>query len=127
MSGPPVIGPYRTPSCLAFDAAGNLWIGYFAGTDLVKVPKAALAVSDTIQPPDVVLEGSVLALLEGLAFDGGGGAWMPGKAGQVVRVSPSTFNSSGDMVAGTVITSPQIGYADEMAFNPAPEALPLRD
>lgn len=127
MSGPPVIGTYRGPSCLAFDAAGNLWIGYFAGNDLVKVPKASLAVSDTIQPPNVVLEGSVLALLEGLAFDGGDGAWMPGKAGQIVRVSPSALILSGDMVATTVITSPQVGYADDIVFNPAPEALPLRD
>lgn len=126
-SGPPVIGTYSTPSSLAFDAAGNLWIGFFAGNDLVKVPKAALAASDTIQPPAVALKGSVLALIEGLAFDEAGGAWMPGKAGQVVKAGAGKLAASGDLALDVIITSPQIGYADEIAFNPAPEALPLRD
>lgn len=126
-SGPPVINVYGGPSSLAFDAAGNLWIGYFAGNDLVKVPKAALAVSDTIQPPDVALKGSVLVLLEGLAFDEAGGAWMPGKAGQVVKAGAGRLTASGSLATDVILTSPQIGYADEIAFNPAPEALPLRD
>jgi streptogramin lyase len=126
-SGPPVIGVYRGPQSLAFDAAGNLWIGYFLGNQLVKLPSAQQAVSDTIQPPAVDLQGSVTVLLESAAIDEAGSVWMPGKVGQVVKVPASGLSVSGDMAASTVLTSPDVAYAKDIAFNPAPAALPLND
>ena len=127
MSGPPVIGTYSAPQNLAFDAQGNLWIGFFAGNDLVKLPKSLQTASTTIQPPEVSLKGGVTMLLEGLAFDASGGAWMPGAVGKLVRVGTDGLTVSGTMVASTVLTPPGFGYADEIAFNPSPDALPLRD
>jgi streptogramin lyase len=127
MSGPPVIGTYSDPNNLAFDAAGNLWVGYFAGNDLVKIPKDSLASSKTIQPPVVAVKASVLALLEGMAFDEEGAAWITGKTGTLVKAGPARLAASGDLTADVVLTSPALGSANEFAFNPASEALPLRD
>lgn len=126
-SGPPVIGVYSAPQNLAFDGAGNLWIGFFAGNDLVKVPKSLQAASDTIQPPEVSLKGGVTMLLDGLAFDASGGAWMPGSLGNMVKVGVDGLAGTGTMVAAVVLTIPGFGNADDIAFNPSPEALPLRD
>lgn len=125
-SGPPVIGVYSAPQNLAFDGAGNLWIGFFAGNDLVKVPKTLQAASDTLRP-DVSLKGGVTMLLDGLAFDASGGAWMPGSLGKMVKVAADGLAGSGAMQAAVVLTIPGFGNGDDIAFNPSPEALPLRD
>lgn len=127
MSGPPSIGVYSDPINLAFDAGGNLWVGYFAGGDLVMIRKDSLATSKTLQPPEVAVKASVLALVEGLAFDEAGGAWLPGVAGTLIKAAPSSLAVSGDLTAAVTLTSPGLGSANEFAFNPAPEALPLRD
>jgi hypothetical protein len=127
MSGPPVIGMFRAPQSLAFDAAGNLWIGFFAGNDLVKLPPSLQTASDTIQPPEVALQGSVTSLLVGLAFDEAGSAWVPGKVGEVVKVPVENLAVTGNLLASVVLTSPDVGYAKDIVFNPAPEALPLND
>ena len=119
-----------TPSWMAFDASGNLWANDFNANAIFKVEAAALSASgDVVVTPAVRIYLSVVAVLEGMAFDEGGGLWMAGSTGKIVRVSPSqlgTSSTSGSPTApDTVITSSDIGSVGNVAFYPAPAATPL--
>ncbi len=52
--------------------------------------------------------------------------WMPGKSGKIVRIAPANLLVTGDLVADVTLTPVGLGYASNMAFDPAPAVLPLR-
>ncbi len=126
ISAPPVIVPYPDPQALAFDADKNLWVSY-GGSTLVRLTPAQRAVSDSALTPSVVIDVGVLALAEGLAFDGDGKLWMPGKVGKIVSGAASSLAASGALLAAITLSPTGFGYAAALAVNPAPSMLPLRD
>ncbi len=73
----------------------------------------------------------VSAIPAGFAFDEGGGLWVAYSAGKLARFSPTQLtvstNTGNPTVPETIITSTDIGYAADVAFYPAPAALPLFD
>lgn len=72
---------------------------------------------------------SVGGIPDGMAFDEGGGLWMPLRPGTLVRFSPAQLLVSTGAGAPTaperVVTGTSLGYASDPAFFPAPKALPL--
>jgi len=94
----PVKSGLRAPRGLAFDPDGNLWVGYWAGNDLVRFPPSQLAVShleaDPIIPddPDYIKIG-VLALVSDLAIDQAGNLWLPSRAGEVARIDRAQLSA----------------------------------
>ncbi len=125
-SGPPVIGVYTAPNALAFAGNGTLWTAFFNGGNLIPLDKGLQAASDTLTP-GIVLNASVLSLVEGLAIDEAGALWMPGSQGKILSIAASTLGTSGDISAAVILSSASVTYAGSLAFNPAPESLPLRD
>ena len=123
----PVVGPLH-PELLAFDASGNLW--FFAYGVLTKLLPANLTGSgDSALTPALQINLGVGILPEGMAFDEGGGLWMAGGPGKITRLAPAQLLSSSTAGSPTtperVISSPDLGYANSVAFYPAPAGLPL--
>lgn len=117
---------------LAFDAAGNLWSNDFGGNAVFKVASTDLTGSGAkMVTPGVVLTLQVTALLEGMAFDEGGGMWIAYDAGKFARIDPSQMGASTDAgmptIPMTVVSSADVTNALNPAFFPAPAALPLYD
>lgn len=115
---------------LAFDAAGNLWTYDFGANVIFHVPSADLAGTGTrTVQPGVRISVSVTALLEGLAFDEGGGLWFPFTSRRLARLSPAQLTVSTGPGAPTdpetVITGSTLGSASDPAFFPAPKGTPL--
>jgi streptogramin lyase len=125
-SPPPIVGTYTDPQALAFDASNNLWISY-GGSTLVRLTAAQRALSDSALVPEIIADVSVLSLANSMAFDGGGQVWLPGKVGEILAAGSTTLGTSEALSAAVTLTPPGFGYAGSLAFDPAPEALPLRD
>ena len=122
-------GDYK-PNWLAFDAAGNLWSNDFGGNVIFKLTPADQGGTATkIVTPGVELTLEVGALLEGMAFDEGGGLWTAYTAGRFARIAPAQLGATASVAAGTLtlIHSADVGYVGNLAFYPAPAALPLYD
>ncbi len=117
-------------SFLAFDASGALWLNDFEANAFARVAVDDLSGSGAVDvQPQVRVVVGVLAVLDGFAFDEEGGLWSAGAQGQLIRLSPSQLTVSSTSGAPTTpertITSEDIGSARDVAFYPAPAALPL--
>ncbi|HYP74585.1 MAG TPA: hypothetical protein VER12_01445 [Polyangiaceae bacterium] len=115
---------------LAFDVAGNLWASDFDGNAVFEVGKADLDDTGThtaVAKVHVTL--AVQALLSRPAFDDEGSLWLSltaGKFGKLTAEQLAVSSSPGSpTVPAFVISSPDVGYADGMAFFPAASGLPL--
>lgn len=124
-------GAALKPGLLAIDANGDLWSTDFGGNVIFRLLKAdpgGPSGPREVVPP-VQLTLGVLALLEGIALDEGGGLWVTYSQGKVARLSPAQLAVSTGSGAPTtperVISSTSLGYAEDLAFFPAPAALPL--
>ncbi|MBK6847536.1 MAG: hypothetical protein IPG96_08395 [Proteobacteria bacterium] len=124
-------GAALKPGLLAIDANGDLWSTDFGGNVIFRLLKAepggASGPREVVPPVQLTL--GVLALLEGIALDEGGGLWVTYSQGKVARLSPAQLTVSTGAGAPTtperVISSASLGYAEDLAFFPAPTALPL--
>ncbi|MDX2013242.1 MAG: hypothetical protein SFW67_23805 [Myxococcaceae bacterium] len=118
-------------TALAFDLAGNLWAFDFGSSNVVyHFPAVELTGSGTKSlQPGVRITVAVTGIPEGLAFDEGGGLWLPMRQGDVVRLAPEQLTVSTGAAAPTqpdrTITGSALGYARDPAFFPAPKGLPL--
>jgi sugar lactone lactonase YvrE len=125
----PVIGTLDA-TLLAFDASGNLWVVDFGGNVLYRLSSSDQSGngSKTLTPA-IQVSVPVSALLEGMAFDEGGGLWISYSAGKFARLSPSQLamgSSPGSpTVPERVIEGGNLGYANAIVFYPAPAGLPL--
>lgn len=118
------------PDALAFDKDGNLW-SYDFGLNIV----FAVPPSEQTGPgmrnaaPTVRISIPVSAVLEGLAFDEGGGLWFPYSATRLARLSPAQLTVStgagSPTMPDTVITGSSLGSTQGPAFFPAPKGTPL--
>jgi sugar lactone lactonase YvrE len=123
----PVIGELSDAAGLAFDVAGNLWVSYFASNVLAKYTPAELATTAEITPATQLKIG-VTTLIYGIAFDESGGLWFSAGSGKVGRLAPEQLVPSATPVTPTVIVNggpTGLGQVSNMAFFPAPSALPI--
>ena len=126
----PTGGSLLHPAYLAFDASGNLWSNDFGGNIVFQFPAAELSGTtnkEIVPPAFVTLQ--VGALLGGMSFDEGGGLWIAYSAGSFIRLAGAQLTTTTDLghptVPDRVISCPQVNYTEDIAFYPAPAALPL--
>lgn len=138
-SGPDLTIESRTPGpvintldayLLAFDASGNLWVVAFAANVIYRLTTSDQGGSGSkTLTPAIQISVPVAALLEGMAFDEGGGLWISYSAGKFARLSPAQLGTSSTPGSPTtperIITSSSIGSAHALALYPAPAGLPL--
>jgi sugar lactone lactonase YvrE len=118
------------PDALAFDKDGNLW-SYDFGLNIVfsVPPSEQTGTGMRNATPTVRISIPVSAVLEGLAFDEGGGLWFPFSATRLARLSPSQLTVStgagSPTMPDTIVTGSSLGSAQGPAFFPAPKGTPL--
>ena len=98
-SGPDLTIESKTPSpvintldanLLAFDASGNLWVMAFGANVLYRLtPTDQSGSGSKTLTPAIQVSVPVSAVLEGMAFDEGGGLWISYSAGTFARLSPA--------------------------------------
>ncbi|GEM83246.1 hypothetical protein [Meiothermus hypogaeus] len=125
----PVINTLDT-NLLAFDASGNLWVMAFGGNVLYRLTSSDQGGSGTkTLTPAIQVSVPASAVLEGMAFDEGGGLWITYSAGKFARLSSTQLGTSSTSGSPTtperIITSSSIGSAGGLALYPAPAGLPL--
>jgi hypothetical protein len=121
--GAPVAGPYTDPNPLAFDKAGNLWIGY-AG-NIVKLTTAQQAASADIAGPFSINVPGGTGLF---AFDESGGLWIAAAGGKLERIPAAMLaGAGGDATPDIVVTSSEVGGVENVVINPAPTWSPIHD
>jgi hypothetical protein len=82
-----------------------------------------LASADLVDPLTVTISVGVGAF----AFDEAGGLWVGGQMGTFERLPPAALATGGDVTPDIVITSPELGYVESIALDPAPTWSPIRD
>ncbi len=124
LSPPPIIGPLSSPIGLAFDANGNLWVGF--EDRFARLTPADQAGSGTkTVTPTVQIAPDVQSLPLGMAFDELGGLWFADVAGHFACFGDSQLASSGTKTPQIIISSSDLGYAGWFALYPAPAFTPL--
>lgn len=111
---------------LAFDKNGALWVTGFAGNTMYELPSPNLG-NTGIQTttPSTILTLPVDELLEGIAFDESGAAWLTLSAGKIGNLSASQLTSTASVTPNVILTSADIGNAASLAFYPGATGTPL--
>jgi sugar lactone lactonase YvrE len=115
--GPVMIG-LGAPEGLAFDAAGNLWVAYFAGNDLARLSPAQLergAPASAPLVPTTYFTVGVEAVLTDLAIDEAGNLWLPGRNASLYRIDASELSKLEPKLKA--LYSAAIGSVERLAFN----------
>lgn len=124
-TAPPTVTTLLEPRGLAFDTAGNLWVGYLGQNALARYTPDELGVSGT-KTPCVQITIDAIAMGESLAFDEAGSLWLPASNGQLAALTASQLPTSGHHAAAVLLDSPTMAGGAGLAFNPAPAGLPLQ-
>ena len=123
--------PQLGAQSMAFDAQGNLWVGYASGNHIVRFTPEDQAAGGLIAASlDIVPSGG--ASLTSLAFDETGGLWYPVGFGQIARIPAAMLvGGSGGALSVTpdiVITGgDEMGLPVSLILDPAPSGSPIND
>ncbi|MFZ5896617.1 MAG: hypothetical protein ACOY0T_36515 [Myxococcota bacterium] len=121
----PVVSELSTPTTLAFDADGALWVGYFGSNVVARYEPDLLEMGGAVTP-SVQLQVDVLALIESMAFDDSGSLWIGGSAGKIARISVTQLMAGGDpSVDAVTLTSADVSHAVGLAFDPPAKLTPI--
>jgi hypothetical protein len=122
-AGAPVASTYSHPNGIAFDQAGNLWVGYL--DELVGFTTTQQAASADIAGPLAV---NVSTGTGGFAFDESGGLWFSNNVPSTFqRVAKASLMAGGDVTPDIVITSADLGYAESLVLDPSPTWSRIQD
>ncbi len=121
-AGAPVASTYDHPSGIAFDQAGNLWVGFL--DQLVSfTPAQQMATADRAD----ALVVNVSTGTAGFAFDESGGLWYSDAPNKLKRIAKPSLTAGGDVTPDIVIDSSDLGYAEGFVLDPAPTWSPIQD
>jgi hypothetical protein len=123
----PVAYTDTAPSGIAFDQAGNLWVGF--QDHLIGFTPAQQAATALVAGP---IDLAISTGTGGFAFDESGGLWISGGNPNFFRRLPKTaLAASGTPTPDIVITSDDmvmgIGYAESLVLDPSPTWSPIND
>lgn len=114
---------------MAFDADGGLWTNHLGNVVARLAPGDQTGAGSHTRTPAVEIAVGVNALAETMAFDESGGMWLTLARGRIGRLAPQQLTESRHrgqpILAATIIASPDIGHAGDIALFPAPAGLPL--
>jgi sugar lactone lactonase YvrE len=111
-------GALNGPVGLAFDAAGNLWVGNYVGDSLVQYTAQQLAdaagVGGPSNPtPSVIISSDILNGPYGHAFDTGGDLWVGNNlADNIVKFTAGQLDASGSPIPAAVTSASTSGQLD---------------
>jgi sugar lactone lactonase YvrE len=119
-------GSMATPSGIAFDADGNLWVGNIGNQTVVAFTPAQLAATGTITP-HVILSGNAgsLSIPTGLAFDSEGSLWVMGGTGALEKFPKASLAATGAPAPSMRLTFSNYNLFWNVAFWPKPIGLSL--
>jgi hypothetical protein len=120
-TAPVADAPYTSPIPLAFDASGNLWVGYIGS--LVKLTPAQQGASADISGPVAIdLPGGTGMF----SFDESGGLWLAGPgAAQFQRLPAAALAAPASAAPDIVVDSAELGGAESIVLDPAPTWSPV--
>jgi sugar lactone lactonase YvrE len=111
---------------LAFDAAGNLWVGVTGVNAIVEIPAIELKTSGTIFPGIVLTPENGSIDPAGLAFDNSGDLWVADfSTTRVLEFSPTQLMASGSPTPIAII-DPGLPFPFGIAFDPPAPNLPFK-
>jgi sugar lactone lactonase YvrE len=115
-----------SPAGIAFDAAGNLWVGNIGNQTVVAYSPVQLAVTGT-PAPSVVLSPNAgsLGIPAGLAFDSDGSLWVVGGAGLLEKFPRASLAATGAPAPSVTLRFTGFILFYSAAFWPTPAGLPL--
>jgi sugar lactone lactonase YvrE len=115
-----------TPSGIAFDADGNLWVANIGNQTVVAFTPAQLAASGSPAPHVVLAENAgSLSIASGLAFDSEGSLWVMGGIGALEKFPKTSLAASGAPAPSVRLTFTNYTLFWNVAFWPKPTGLPL--
>jgi sugar lactone lactonase YvrE len=119
-------GSMATPSGIAFDADGNLWVSNIGNQTVVAFSPAQLAATGT-PAPHVVLSANAgsLSIPTGLAFDSEGSLWVMGGARVLAKFPKTSLGATGAPAPSVQLTFTAYTEFWNVAFWPKPAGLPL--
>ncbi|HZS59885.1 MAG TPA: hypothetical protein VFA43_11495 [Gemmatimonadaceae bacterium] len=122
-------GSLATPTALAFDASGAMWVTNASANTVVSFTSAMLASSGSPTPAVTISANTgSLAAPRALAFDASGNLWVANEtSSNVVEFSTAQLASGGSLAATTTVTSQASELSGPLAlvFNPQPTGLPI--
>jgi sugar lactone lactonase YvrE len=121
-----VAASLSTPTGIAFDAQGNLWVANIGNQTVVGFSPAQLAASGS-PAPHVVLssDGASLNLASGLAFDSQGSLWVMGGARSLEKFPKASLAATGAPAPSVRLTFTTHTIFWNVAFWPKPVGIPL--
>jgi sugar lactone lactonase YvrE len=115
-----------TQTGIAFDALGNLWVGNFGNHTIVSFSATQIAAGGSPVPRVIISSnGTSLASVAGLAFDGDGALWVIGGSGLFEKYSPASLATSGAPSPAVTVRSTDHTLYWSGAFWPIPAGMPL--
>jgi len=93
--------PVSTPTCVAIDLNGNVWIGSSNTGSVVEYNKSATLVSSSTGYSDNALQGPVA-----IALDPSGNAWLPGQGGPELSGFTAAGSPAGSAPIYSSLTQP---------------------
>jgi sugar lactone lactonase YvrE len=115
-----------SPSGLAFDSFGTLWVANLGNRSVVGYDRAQLAASGSPMPRVVLrpADGS-LTLPAGLAFAADGSLWVVGASGTLTSFDRASLGTAGVSTASGRLTVTERSILWSAAFWPRPVGLPI--
>lgn len=115
-----------SPSGLAFDAGGNLWVANLGRQTVIAFSPSQLAASGSSAPRIVISPtASSTTLPVGLAFDADGNLWVVGGDGSLIKYDRAVLGESGTPPPSVELTVDGHSLFWSVAFWPRPAGLPL--
>jgi sugar lactone lactonase YvrE len=108
---------------IAFDTAGNLWLGHYQLNTVTEVPAQALATSGAVSEA-ITIGGNGLRATQGLAFDAHGNLWVSnnlpiGQGYTIVEYSAAQLSVSGSPVPVVTLSGTALQGPEQIAFDPS--------
>ncbi len=106
---------------VAFDTAGNLWLGHYQLNTVTEVARSALAKSGVVSEA-VTISGNALRATQGLTFDAQGNLWVSnnvaiGQAYTIVEYNAAQLSTSGSPTPMVTIGGPALQGPEQMALD----------
>ena len=108
------------PWGLAFDSAGNLWIGNESTNSLSMFTPAQQVAGGAVAPAVNLVPQVAFGRPTGLAFDATGKLWVGDTAnGTVFSLTPAQLSAGGNQTPDVILTLPGSGFVTSLAFDGA--------
>ena len=111
------LGSIDTPSQIAFDAKGDLWVCNTANSSVVGFSPSQYASSGQPLPFAGITGTQAIAVSQAIAFDAQGNLWVATALDTLAKFTPDQLTSVGSPTPSVVITLPSVTFPNAIAFD----------